>query len=154
MPKTETHERKFDMFGFALARDRARRRCNSASTAASRTTGSRAGRSIIEAGLAIGAAWMFVVHMITAKHPLFERAMFTDRNFATSLLFMAVTGVLLLAGLALLPPLLQNHVRLFGAAVGLPHRAARRRDPVFDADRGPAHRQDRRAAAGRDRRRA
>ncbi len=46
--------------------------------------------------------------MITAKHPLFERAMFTDRNFATSLVFMAVTGVLLLAGLALLPPLLQN----------------------------------------------
>jgi MFS transporter, DHA2 family, multidrug resistance protein len=34
--------------------------------------------------------------------------MFTDRNFATSLLFMAVTGVLLLAGLALLPPLLQT----------------------------------------------
>ena len=34
--------------------------------------------------------------------------MFTDRNFATSLVFMAVTGVLLLAGLALLPPLLQN----------------------------------------------
>ena len=34
--------------------------------------------------------------------------MFKDRNFATSLVFMAVTGVLLLAGLALLPPLLQN----------------------------------------------
>jgi DHA2 family multidrug resistance protein len=34
--------------------------------------------------------------------------MFTDRNFATSLLFMAVTGILLLAGLALLPPLLQT----------------------------------------------
>jgi DHA2 family multidrug resistance protein len=46
--------------------------------------------------------------MVTAKEPLFERAMFTDRNFATSLVFMAVTGVLLLAGLALLPPLLQN----------------------------------------------
>ena len=55
-----------------------------------------------------GAAWMFVVHLVTAKQPLFERAMFTDRNFATSLVFMAVTGVLLLAGLALLPPLLQN----------------------------------------------
>ena len=51
--------------------------------------------------------------------------MFNDRNFATGMLFMAVTGVLLLAGLALLPPLLQNHVRLFGAPVGLPDRAAR-----------------------------
>jgi DHA2 family multidrug resistance protein len=40
--------------------------------------------------------------------------MFADRNFATGLLFMAVTGVLLLAGLALLPPLLQ---RLYGYSV-------------------------------------
>ena len=57
---------------------------------------------------------MFVVHTLTAREPLFERAMFTDRNFATSLVFMAVTGVLLLAGLALLPPLLQN---LYGYSV-------------------------------------
>ena len=40
--------------------------------------------------------------------------MFKDRNFATGMLFMAVTGVLLLAGLALLPPLLQN---LYGYSV-------------------------------------
>ena len=40
--------------------------------------------------------------------------MFADRNFAFALFFMAVTGILLLAGLALLPPLLQN---LFGYSV-------------------------------------
>ena len=40
--------------------------------------------------------------------------MFADRNFVTGLLFMTVTGVLLLAGLALLPPLLQ---RLYGYSV-------------------------------------
>jgi DHA2 family multidrug resistance protein len=57
---------------------------------------------------------MFIVHMVTSEHPLFDRAMFKDRNFATSLLFMAVTGVLLLAGLALLPPLLQS---LYGYSV-------------------------------------
>src|SRR4029078_3336025 len=62
----------------------------------------------VELGLAIAASWMFVVHMVTAQHPLFDRSMFKDRNFATGILFMAVTGVLLLAGLALLPPLLQN----------------------------------------------
>src|SRR5919112_427837 len=107
MPKTETHERKFDMFGFALL----------AICLASLQFCLDRGEQkdwftnweiIIEAGLAIAAGWMFLVHMITTKHPLFERAMFTDRNFATSLLFMAITGVLLLAGLALLPPLLQN----------------------------------------------
>jgi DHA2 family multidrug resistance protein len=69
---------------------------------------------IIEAGLSLSAFWMFVVHIATSKHPLFERHMFADRNFATGLLFMAVTGVLLLAGLALLPPLLQN---LYGYSV-------------------------------------
>jgi DHA2 family multidrug resistance protein len=68
----------------------------------------------IEAGLAIGFFWMFVVHTMTAREPIFEKRMFADRNFATGLLFMAVTGVLLLAGLALLPPLLQ---RLYGYSV-------------------------------------
>ena len=82
--------------------------CSCSSIAASRRTGSRAGKSGSSSGFAIAASWMFVVHMATAKHPLFERKMFADRNFATGLLFMAVTGVLLLAGLALLPPLLQN----------------------------------------------
>jgi DHA2 family multidrug resistance protein len=107
MPKTETHRRKFDMFGFALLAlalaglqlflDRGQQEDWLSSW-----------EIRIELGLAIAAGWMFVVHMATAKHPLFERVMFTDRNFATSLVFMAATGVLLLAGLALLPPLLQT----------------------------------------------
>jgi DHA2 family multidrug resistance protein len=113
MPKTETHERKFDMFGFALL---------ALSLGALQFCLDRGEQNdwfsswetIVEAGLAIGAGWMFVVHMVTAKHPLFDRSMFKDRNFATGLLFMAVTGVLLLAGLALLPPLLQN---LYGYSV-------------------------------------
>src|SRR3954453_17172845 len=66
MPKTETHKRKFDMFGFALLAialgalqlflDRGEQNDWLASW-----------ETIIEAGLAIGASWMFVVHMITAK---------------------------------------------------------------------------------------
>jgi len=107
MPKTETHQRKFDMFGFALL---------AIALGALQLFLDRGEQADwlssweirIELGLAIAAAWMFVVHMVTAKDPLFERSMFADRNFATGLLFMAVTGVLLLAGLALLPPLLQN----------------------------------------------
>jgi MFS transporter, DHA2 family, multidrug resistance protein len=113
MPKTEQHDRKFDLFGFALLAialgalqmflDRGEQNDWLSSW-----------ETIIELGLAIGGAWMFVVHIATSKHPLFERSMFTDRNFATGLAFMAVTGVLLLAGLALLPPLLQN---LYGYSV-------------------------------------
>ena len=68
----------------------------------------------VEGGLAIAGLWMFVVHMLTARDPIFEPEIFKDRNFATGLLFMAVTGLMMLAGLALLPPLLQN---LFGYSV-------------------------------------
>jgi len=113
MPKTETHRRRFDMFGFILLGlflvglqlflDRGEQNDWLSSW-----------EIRVELGLAIAAGWMFVVHMITSQHPLFERGMFADRNFATSLVFMAATGVLLLAGLALLPPLLQN---LYGYSV-------------------------------------
>jgi MFS transporter, DHA2 family, multidrug resistance protein len=113
MPKAETHRRKFDLFGFALLAialgglqmflDRGEQK-----------DWLQSWEIIIELGLAVSAAWMFVVHIATAKNPLFERSMFADRNFSTGLLFMAVTGVLLLAGLALLPPLLQN---LYGYSV-------------------------------------
>jgi DHA2 family multidrug resistance protein len=113
MPKTETHERKFDMFGFALLAI-ALGALQFCLDRGEQNDWFSSWETIIEAGLAIGAGWMFVVHMVTSKHPLFDQAMFKDRNFATGLLFMAVTGVLLLAGLALLPPLLQN---LYGYSV-------------------------------------
>lgn len=113
LPKTNTTRRKFDIFGFLLLAvavgslqlflDRGEQKDWFDSW-----------EIIIELGVVIGAAWMFVVHLVTSKHPLFERGMFADRNFASGILFMAVTGVLLLAGLALLPPLLQS---LYGYSV-------------------------------------
>jgi DHA2 family multidrug resistance protein len=113
MPKAEKHKRAFDLLGFALLAvalgalqmflDRGEQK-----------DWFESWEIIIELGVAIAAAWMFVVHLATAKNPLFDRSMFADRNFSTGLVFMAVTGVLLLAGLALLPPLLQN---LYGYSV-------------------------------------
>ena len=113
MPKAEKVRRRFDAIGFVLL---------AVAVGALQMFLDRGEQKdwfdsweiIIEAGLAAAAAWMFVVHIATAKEPLFERGMFADRNFATGMLFMAVTGVLLLAGLALLPPLLQN---LYGYSV-------------------------------------
>lgn len=113
MPESATNRRPFDLAGFALI----------AIALGSLQMFLDRGESqdwlqswevIIELGLAIGFFWMFVVHTLTARAPIFDKAMFADRNFATGLLFMAVTGVLLLAGLALLPPLLQ---RLYGYSV-------------------------------------
>lgn len=107
MPAAQKHKRRFDVLGFALL---------AVALGALQLFLDRGQQEdwfdsweiIFEAGVALAAAWMFVVHVMTAKNPLFERQMFTDRNFSTGLVFMAVTGVLLLAGLALLPPLLQS----------------------------------------------
>ncbi|HEU0097304.1 MAG TPA: DHA2 family efflux MFS transporter permease subunit [Allosphingosinicella sp.] len=113
MPKGEIRRRGFDLFGFALL---------AVALGAFQLMLDR-GHQLdwfesweiwIEAGLAAACAWMFVVHLATASQPLFDPKMFVDRNFSFALLFMVVTGVLLLAGLALLPPLLQQ---LFGYSV-------------------------------------
>ena len=113
MPKSPLSARKFDIFGFALLGialgslqlmlDRGQQLDWFASW-----------EIWVELGLCLGAAWMFVTHTLMAREPLFERGMFADRNFALGMFFMVVTGVLLLAGLALLPPLLQ---RLYGYSV-------------------------------------
>jgi DHA2 family multidrug resistance protein len=113
LPATPKEKRRFDLFGFGLLAlalgglqmmlDRGEQLDWFASW-----------EIRIECGLAIAGAWMFAVHMLTGRDPIFDPRMFRDRNFATGLLFMAVTGIMLLAGLALLPPLLQG---LFGYSV-------------------------------------
>jgi DHA2 family multidrug resistance protein len=113
MPTTETQKRRFDLFGFGLL---------AIALASLQMVLDRGQQKdwfdsweiIIETGLSIAGFWMFLVHTITSDHPLWDRAMFADRNFASALVFMVITGVLLLAGLALLPPLLQN---LYGYSV-------------------------------------
>jgi DHA2 family multidrug resistance protein len=107
MPAIPKTKRKFDLFGFAmlgiglaalqLMLDRGEQLDWFASW-----------EIMIELGLAIGGFWMFGVHMVTGRDPIFDRRMFADRNFSTGLLFMAVMGMMMFAGLALLPPLLQS----------------------------------------------
>lgn len=62
----------------------------------------------IEGMVALGAAWLFFVQLFTARRPMFERAVFLNRNLLTGIGFMAVIGVLMTATLALLPPMLQS----------------------------------------------
>jgi DHA2 family multidrug resistance protein len=107
MPRIPKTNRRFDIFGFSML---------AIGLAALQLMLDRGEQLdwfssweiFIEAGLAIAAAWMFGIHMATARNPIFERGMFADRNFATGLLFMAVMGLMMFAGLALLPPLLQS----------------------------------------------
>jgi DHA2 family multidrug resistance protein len=62
----------------------------------------------IEAGVSAAAFWMFVVHLLTSEKPLFPTAMLRDRNLMTGALFMFVMGIVMMAAMALLPPMLQS----------------------------------------------
>jgi MFS transporter, DHA2 family, multidrug resistance protein len=113
LPATPVTKRRFDLFGFALVA-LALGGLQMMLDRGEQLDWFESWEIRIEGGIAIAGAWMFLVHMFTSREPIFDPAMFRDRNFATGLLFMAVTGVMLLAGLALLPPLLQG---LFGYSV-------------------------------------
>jgi len=68
----------------------------------------------IEGLAAVIALWMFVVHLITGKRPMFDRDLFKNRNLVTGLAFMFVVGIVMMATMALLPPMLQ---RIYGYPV-------------------------------------
>ncbi|WP_423602320.1 DHA2 family efflux MFS transporter permease subunit [Sphingomonas sp. MS122] len=68
----------------------------------------------IEMLLAVTALWMFAVHMATGRNPMFERNLWKNGNLVTALAFMQVVGVVMMATMALLPPMLQNSLRLSG----------------------------------------
>jgi DHA2 family multidrug resistance protein len=110
MPEAPRRARRFDLFGFALLAiavgafqlilDRGEQR-----------EWFDAWEIWIEAGLAISALWMFAVHTATAREVVVPLAVFRDRNVMTALIFSAVMGVLLMASMSLMPPMLQH---LFG----------------------------------------
>jgi DHA2 family multidrug resistance protein len=62
----------------------------------------------IEGIIALVAFAVCAIHTLTAERPFLPRALFRDRNFATSLLFGFLLGVLIFATMALLPQLAQN----------------------------------------------
>ena len=62
----------------------------------------------IETGICVSAFWAFVVHSATAPEPLLPRSLFADRNFVTALVAITVIGGILIAGAALVAPMLQR----------------------------------------------
>jgi DHA2 family multidrug resistance protein len=63
---------------------------------------------IVECGLAICGLYVFLAHTLTAERPFLRPALFRDRNFVSGICFICVVGVIMLATLALLPPMLQD----------------------------------------------
>jgi DHA2 family multidrug resistance protein len=61
-----------------------------------------------EAALAAMGFWMAIVHFSTGKNTFVSPAMFKDRNMVAGMAFAGLTGAILVATSALMPPLLQN----------------------------------------------
>jgi DHA2 family multidrug resistance protein len=62
---------------------------------------------VLEAACSALAAYLFVVHTVTAQRPFLDLRLFRDRNFVTGIIFIFVVGLILLATLALLTPFIQ-----------------------------------------------
>ncbi len=74
---------------------------------------------LIETGIAISAAWIFLVHTVTHHEPFLDRRLFVDRNYTSCLVLIFTIGVILLATMALLPLMLQNLMGYPVITVGL-----------------------------------
>lgn len=63
---------------------------------------------IIEATLAGLCGYLFLVHVLTARHPFLDPAVFRDRNFSAGVLVILVLGMLMLSAVFVIPPYLQH----------------------------------------------
>jgi DHA2 family multidrug resistance protein len=63
---------------------------------------------LIEAILAICGLYMFVLQMLTAKHPFFHTDLFRDRNFFTAITFQVSLQAVTMSTMALLPTMVQR----------------------------------------------
>ena len=52
--------------------------------------------------------YFFIAHSLTTSNPFISIEVFRDRNFVIGLMFMFICGVLLVASMAIMAPLLQN----------------------------------------------
>jgi DHA2 family multidrug resistance protein len=62
----------------------------------------------IEAIVALIAFWVFLIHTLTAEHPLFDAALARDRNFVSTTAFSFILMMLLVASNTLLPLMTQG----------------------------------------------
>ena len=65
---------------------------------------------VVEALLAGIALYYFLAHSFTHSNPFLSPALFADRNFLASSVFIFLIGVVLFATLALVPPMLQGEM--------------------------------------------
>jgi DHA2 family multidrug resistance protein len=66
------------------------------------------GEIVLLAIVSASALYFFLAHSLTTARPFIPIEIFRDRNFIVGLTFMFVTGILLVASMALMAPLLQG----------------------------------------------
>jgi MFS transporter, DHA2 family, multidrug resistance protein len=113
LPSRQIIKRRFDLFGFALVAIM----LTSVQLLLDRGNHIDWFESVeawIYLFLALSAVWVATIHFFTAKEPLFNRQLFADPNFLASCFFSLAIGVVMMASMALLPPMLQG---LFGYGV-------------------------------------
>lgn len=113
LPDRAKSERRFDMVGFALVA----LALGSLQLMLDRGNHVDWFESVeiwIYTAVTVSAAWVGVIHLTTTRDPLFRRELFADPNFALSLVLMVVVGLVMMASIALLPPMMQH---LFGYSV-------------------------------------
>lgn len=110
LPRSERRPRRFDLFGFAML---------SLGIGALQMMLDRGGevdwfsatKIWVYLFLCLTGFWVFTAHILGADKPFLDPHMFVDRNYASGLLVAFSIGVILLASLALLPPML---ARIYG----------------------------------------
>ncbi len=108
MEKSERDaSRKFDIFGFALLSLFIGALQLMLDRGATEDWFSSA-EVITECVVSFVAFYLFVVHVLTARHPFLEPAMFRDKNYSACLFFIFIIGIILLSTMALLPPYLST----------------------------------------------
>ncbi|MDD3798195.1 MAG: MDR family MFS transporter [Novosphingobium sp.] len=107
LPATESKDRPFDFLGFVLV---------AAALAALQMLLDRGPQvdwfdsmeSWIYVGIIVSSMWVALIHFTAVEHPLFDRHLFADVNFSVAMVLMVLTGMVMFANMALLPPMMQN----------------------------------------------
>lgn len=118
LPRYKAFKRSFDMFGFCLIGicltslqlllDRGQQ-----------IDWFESGESWIYLGVCLCTLWMTVVHIVTAKNPIFDRRLFVDGNFLIAFAFMTINAMVIYTTMALLPPMLEHLFRYDVVDTGL-----------------------------------
>ncbi len=65
---------------------------------------------VLEAGIGIAALYVFVVHIVTARQPFVDPALFKNRNFIIGMIYIFSLAVMIFGFLGIFPGMLQNHL--------------------------------------------